>query len=122
MKEIRRRLDLQHWARGAVWMGLAFPGAFSGCSSSPSNPDYDMVVVDRKSDRQVTVEYDGKCAMGVAQGRMDIPGNKDTALQYEGKTYYFANEAAKVRFEQNLKANVERSRDLWAESHVRNNT
>jgi YHS domain-containing protein len=97
---------------------LVMLGGVISCSSSPSRQDYDMIVVDRKSDRQVNVEFDGRCAMAVANGKLNIPGDKRYMLQHGGKTYYFASEDAKERFEQNLDANIDRAQDNWAQAHA----
>lgn len=116
------RIGPSGYALGGLASGVlaaaVMAGALTGCSSSRARQNYDMVVVDKKSDRQVDVEFDGKCAMGVAEGRLDVPGDRKYVLKHGGKTYYFANQASKDRFERDLEANISRARDQWAMAHA----
>src|SRR4051794_7485085 len=93
-------------------------GAGIGCSSSPKHEDYDMVIVDRKSDRQVNVEFDGRCAMAVAEGKLDVPGDDRYSLRHDGKTFYFANEEGMRKFQEKLRENIRRAENNWVNSRV----
>lgn len=96
-----------------VGLGVFVVLSFPGCSSdSKKRSEQDMIMVDRKSDRQVVVEFDGACAMAMADGKYNI-GEDKFVLQHDGKTYYFSSEAAKQKFEKNLTGNVKRAQQNW---------
>jgi YHS domain-containing protein len=71
-----------------------------------------MVVVEKKSDRQMVAEFDGACAMALAEGKFAL-GNSKYVLQHDGKTYYFGSAEAKKKFEQNLDDNLQRANHNW---------
>lgn len=111
----KRIFALAFFSSGVVAWGC---GCLTGCLASRARRNYDMVVVDKKSDRQVVVEFDGQCAMGVAEGHFNVPGDRKYVLHHGGKTYYFANQASKDRFERDVEANVRRAREQWAQAHA----
>lgn len=58
-------------------------------------------------------EYEGHCALGMAEG---IPISTDCAIVWlspEGKIYCFANQAAKEQFLQAPQENLRRAQAFW---------
>ena len=85
----------------------------ASCSSEATRrSEQDMIRVEKKSDRQYLVEFDGKCAEALAQGKIQL-GDSRYVLQFEGRTYYFASTEAKARFERELRANLSRAQQNW---------
>ncbi len=97
---------------------VALVSALSGCASDAKRrSDQDMIVVEKKSDRQVIAEFDGKYASAFDAGKFDL-GNEPHVLQYGGKTYYFGSADAKSRFEQGLDDNQQHAGDNWQNAVV----
>jgi YHS domain-containing protein len=71
-----------------------------------------MIMVEKKSDRQIVAEFDGDCAMALAHGKFHF-GDDRYVLQHDGKTYYFASAEAKKKFEQNMDENIQRADQNW---------
>jgi YHS domain-containing protein len=95
----------------AVLMGCVL---VAGCSHGKKQTEpNNMVVVDQKSPTKAVVEYDGQCAMAVANGKLGVAGDQSHKLEYNGKTYYFSSEKAKKKFAKRLPANVEKAEHHW---------
>lgn len=91
---------------------------FSGCASDAKRrSEQDMIVVEKKSDRQYVAEFDGECAMALAEGKIHF-GDDRYVMQHDGKTYYFGSADAKKKFEQNLDDNLQRANHNWENSVV----
>ena len=84
------------------------------CSSSPTAPPYDSVVVDRSNPQKTVVQFNGACAGGVASGRYDVPGKKDFAVTQDGKTYYFSSAEARDRFMEDFQTNAQKAENNWS--------
>lgn len=91
---------------------------YSGCASDAKRrSEQDMIVVEKKSDRQIVAEFDGDCAMALAEGKIHL-GDDRYVLQHDGKTYYFGSADAKQKFEKNLDDNLQRANQNWQNSVV----
>jgi YHS domain-containing protein len=84
----------------------------SACSSAPKPAD--QIVVTHKAADKMNVEFDGKCAMGVANGLMDHLGKADYRVDYKNKTYYFESADARDKFLKQIDKNVKRANLAWA--------
>jgi YHS domain-containing protein len=78
------------------------------CSSEPTAPPYDSVIVDRRNPQRTVIEFDGRCTNGVSVGNTSVQG-KNYSLTQDGKTYYFSSEEAKDRFMKDFPSNAQRA-------------
>jgi YHS domain-containing protein len=95
-------------------LNLSLPGC---ASDAKRRSEQDMIVVEKKSDHQIVAEFNGACATALAEGKIHL-GDQHYVIQHDGKTYYFASEEAKQKFQQNLDDNLQRANHNWENSVV----
>ena len=93
---------------------LATVFAFGCSGAKPKQSEAPATVVAPSAPNSaVTPEYDGYCAMGVCTGKFTTKGNPDIKLDVDGKTYFFATEADKEKFQKKLASNVKKADRRW---------
>jgi YHS domain-containing protein len=71
-----------------------------------------------KDAQKVQAEFDGKCAMAVADGHPNEPGDEKYQASVKGKTYYFCSQEAKDRFMKDVTNNTQKASLHWARAHA----
>jgi|GEM_PF-2489236 len=68
--------------------------------------------------QKAKAEFDGKCAMGVADGHMGEPGDAKYQSTVKGKTYYFCSPEAKSSFMKDADKNASQASLRWANARA----
>jgi YHS domain-containing protein len=84
----------------------------SAACNTPRQPQAPIVAV--KSENKTVVEFNGKCAMAVADGFLDRLGHSEYKVEQDGKTYYFSSPEARDQFMSDFDKNKKAAQHNWA--------
>ena len=91
-------------------------GAITLTACASHAPKGDYVEVEKSGSGEINVEYAGRCAYALSQGKLDMAGKKMFRHETgEGKIYYFADALSKEKFLSHEKENRSLADVNWNE-------